>query len=75
MIQWVASPLNHGYSFLTGMSGKGKTAREKERHPLLRERTGDDPNLDRLVIYRWESCVQTLTCRFVICIARIKRGA
>ena len=36
MIQWVASPLNQGYSFLTRMSGEGEMG-EARSPPILNE--------------------------------------
>ena len=44
MIQWLASPLNQGYSFLTRMFGIEQTE-EEARSPLVGERVGDDLNL------------------------------
>lgn len=66
-IQWVASPLNQSYSFLTRMSGKG------EMEDVMRERTVArcGPSLNGLMIYRRESGVQTLTCKSGIYAARI----
>jgi hypothetical protein len=49
MIQWMASPLNQGYSFLTRMS-EIEQAEEEARGPLIAERIEDDLNLGTLII-------------------------
>jgi hypothetical protein len=69
MIQWVASPLNQGYSFLTRMSEIGQT-KEEARGLLIAERIEDDPNLGILMILSARIVRTELTCRFVICVSR-----
>jgi hypothetical protein len=49
MIQWVASPLNQGYSFLTRMYGEGEMG--EARSPLIAEEAEDGTNLGSLAIH------------------------
>ena len=48
MVQWVASPLNQGYSFLTRMSEEGET---KEGKRLLIAEKEDGTNLGSSTIH------------------------
>jgi hypothetical protein len=43
MIQWVASPLNQGYSFLTRMPGEGEMG--EARSPPIAKAIEDGTNL------------------------------
>jgi hypothetical protein len=60
MIQWVASPLNQGYSFLTRMSGEGEMG--EARSPLIAEETEDGANLGSSAIHSLR-ITKTLTRR------------
>ena len=43
MVQWVASPLNQGYFFLTRLSAEGEM--EEARSPPIAEEAEDETNL------------------------------
>jgi hypothetical protein len=58
MIQWVASPLNQGHSFLTGMPGEGEDG--GARSPRIAEEAEYCTNLDSSAIHSMR-ILKTLT--------------
>jgi hypothetical protein len=64
MIQWVASPLSQGHSFLTRMSGEGEMGEARSPLALIAEEAEDGTNLSSSAI-RSLRITKTLTRRLL----------